>query len=119
MEKYIIKEQVLAPYKKYNAILEARINTSQYVKDNKDQPIVFNNKTTAMSMLRHVYNALINTTYTRRNRRTPLNIGYKIVYITEGMDYTTNIDGSIDAIEVRGILNEKMILRYSIESVTD
>ena len=60
MGKFIIKEEVFSPYKKYQAILEAGINTSQYVKDDKSQPISYNEMQTAKSMLRRVYNALHN-----------------------------------------------------------
>ena len=118
MERYIIKEKVFSPYKKYQAILEAQINTSQYIKDSNNDPYIYNDKSTVMSMMRHVYNALINTTYTRRNTRTELRLGYRVVYITDGMDYTTYPDGTFDASEVRGIQNDKVALRYSIESVT-
>ena len=119
MGKFIIKEEVFSPYKKYQAILEAGINTSQYVKDDKSQPISYNEMQTAKSMLRHVYNALINTTYTRRNTQTELRLGYRVVYITDGMDYTTYPDGTFDAIEVRGIQTDKVALRYTIKYVID
>ena len=118
MKRYIIKEKVFSPYKKYQAILEAQINTSQYIKDSNNDPYIYNDKSTVMSMMQHVYNALINTTYTRRNTRSQLSLGYKVVFITDGDDYTTNIDGSIDTIEVRAIQTDKVALRYSIESVT-
>ncbi|MBR6178212.1 MAG: hypothetical protein IKQ70_10070 [Bacteroidales bacterium] len=118
MERYIIKEKVFSPYQKYQAILEAQINTSQYIKDSNNDPYIYNDKSTVMYMMQHVYDALINTTYTRRNTRTQLDLGYNVVFITDGEDYTTNIDGSIDTIEVRAIQTDKVALRYSIERVT-
>lgn len=118
MEKFIIKVDVATQFKKHNAILEAQINTSQYIKDSNNDPYIYNDKSTVMSMMHHVYDALINTTYTRRNTRTELNLGYNVVFITDGEDYTTNIDGSIDTIEVRAIQTDKVALRYSIERVT-
>lgn len=119
MDKFIIKEETFSPYKKNQAILEAKINTSQYVYGDKKEPYAYTNFQTAQSMLKHVYNALKATTYTRRNTRTRLDAGYSVVHITDGMDYTTHPDGSIDAIEVRGILNDKVALRYSIKYLTE
>ena len=118
MGKFIIKVDVATQFKKYNAILEALVNTSQYVKDDKNQPAVYNDNQTVKVMLNHVLDALRNTTYTRRNTRTQLDIGYRLVYITNGKDYSTYEDGTIDSIEVRGIQSDKVALRYSIVSVT-
>ena len=117
MEKFFIKEETFSPYKKYQAILEAKINTSLYVFGDKKEPITFNNFAEAQSMLEHVYKALIKTSYTRRNTRTKLSLGYSVVCITDGMDYTIHADGTFDAIEVRGIQNDKVALRYSIKYV--
>ena len=113
-EKYIIKETTYAPYKKHNAILEALINTSQFIRDDKNKPIVFDDKSTASYALSQVYKALKETTYTRRNTRTSLDLGYNIVYISNGEDYELHPDGSFDAIDIRTVQSGKVALQFRI-----
>ena len=103
--------------KKYNAILEALANTEQFIRDDNGKPTVFGDKSAAQFMLSHVYDALKATTYTRRNTKTRLDVGYKIVFITEGEDYTLHPDGSFDGIDIRGITSDKVILQFYLQKI--
>ena len=116
-EKYIIAVSTSAPYKKHNAILEAQINTSQFIRDDKGKPIIFGDKSTASYALSQVHKALKETTYTRRNTRSQLELGYNIVYISDGEDYKLHPDGSIDAIDVRTVQSGKTALQFWIQKV--
>ena len=117
--KYIIVSTAFGAAKKHNAILEAQTNTAQFIRDDNGKPTVFGDKSTASYMLSSVYKALKETTYTRRNTRTRLDVGYHIVFISDGEDYTLHPDGSIDAIEVRGIQSDKIALQFYIKKIDD
>lgn len=115
--KYMIAVMTFGAAKKYNAILEALVNTAQYVRNDNNKPIIFGDKSTAQYMLSRVYDVLKDTTYTRRNTRTRLESGYRIVYMTDGEDCEKNPDGSFDAIDVRGIQSDKVLLQFSIQKL--
>lgn len=115
--KYMIAIMTFGAAKKHNAILEALTNTAQYVRNDNNKPIIFDDKSTAHYMLSRVYDVLKETTYTRRNTRTRLDLGYNIVYISNGEDYTKNPDGTFDAIDVRGIQSDKVMLQFSIQKL--
>lgn len=113
--KYTIKSQAFAPYKKYNAILEAQTNAAKYIVDSDNHLFVYDDRTARTSM-KLVLNALDATTYIKRNAHAHLNTDYRVVFMAEGKDYTTEVDTTFDTIEVRSI-SGKVALRYKIVEI--